>query len=381
MTLLQSNRGIFEGLADASHPRMRLELVKKLLGRSVLFHPIFVRVTHSVTASLMLSQALYWARTWLTKPEQSCSDGWFCKSFKEWQDETGLSRREQETARKILREVGFLEEKKQGMPAKSFYRLDLSRIAKVDDAVVAGERGRLISFHRSLVDYTGSATASLMLSHAIGLTARVLSKRPDGWFCKSMKKWQDETGLSRCEQETARRILRGIGLIEERRPLTNQTTMLFRVDLNRLESLFAHRLADLEELKENPCIRICVDDDCDDDLLEASFDTPRVITRALIPGLDNAVLAEKSLAEALSAGPKLTARNLAEDQPVQQTKKKTAKRRAARPSFNHPWEKDTREGVRRWREQQEQQEQVFRHKRSRQEPTGQQQDQQHGETK
>lgn len=360
MALLQSNRGIFNDLINESHPRMRLELVKKLLGRSVLFHPDFVRITNSVTASLMLSQALYWGRTWATKPEQLCADGWFCKSAKEWQDETGLSRREQETARRILRDIGFLDEKKQGMPAKSYYRLNLDRIAEsvhpvsnidwMDDAVMTVKRGRPISFYRSLVDYTGSATASLMLSYAIGLTARVLSKRPDGWFCKPINKWQDETGLSRHEQETARRILRGVGFMEERRACTNQTAMLFRVDLNRLESPFAHRLADLAELKENPCIRIC-DDDCDDDLLEASFGTPRVITRALIPGLDDAVLAaDKSIFEALSAGPKLTARSLAEDQPVQQTKKKTAKRRAVQPSFDHPWVKETRDGVHRHKE-------------------------------
>lgn len=358
MVFLQNNH--------ESHPRMRLELVKKLLGGSVLFHPDFVRITDSVTASLMLSQALYWTRTWLTQPEQSGVNGWFWKPIKEWQDETGLSRREQETARKILRQLGFLEEKKQGMPAKLYYRLDLDRIAEsvhpvsnidwMDGADRTVKRGQSISFYRSLVGYTGSVTASLMLSHAIGLTARVLSKRSDGWFCNTINKWQDETGLSRREQETARKILRQLGFLEERRALTNQTAMLFKVELNRLESLFAHRLADPAELKKNLASEFAstITDDCDDDLLEASFCTPRVITRALIPELDDAVLAaDKNIFEALSSGPKLTARrsarSLAEDQLVQQTKKKTAKRHAVQPSFDHPWVKDTRDGVRRWK--------------------------------
>lgn len=123
------NQGI-DSPANAGHPLMHLELVKKLLGRRTLFHPVFVGITHSVTASLMLSQALYWTRIWLSKPEQSHADGWFWKSQAEWQDETGLSRKEQETARRVLRTALFLDEKKQGMPSRIFFRLDLGRITE-----------------------------------------------------------------------------------------------------------------------------------------------------------------------------------------------------------------------------------------------------------
>lgn len=59
--------------------------------------------------------------------------------------------------------------------------------------------GSPIVFHRSLVDIIGSATASLMLSHATVQTARILKRRPDGWFWKSRDEWQRETGLTRWE--------------------------------------------------------------------------------------------------------------------------------------------------------------------------------------
>jgi hypothetical protein len=51
------------------------------------------------------------------------SDGWFCRSQEEWTEETGLSRWEQETARRALRTGGFLDERRAGMPAKLWFRV------------------------------------------------------------------------------------------------------------------------------------------------------------------------------------------------------------------------------------------------------------------
>jgi hypothetical protein len=64
----------------------------------------------------MLSQAFYWSSPKRNKTENQ----WFYKSQTEWTEETGLSRAEQETARKKLRAIGVLEEKKQGLAAKEF---------------------------------------------------------------------------------------------------------------------------------------------------------------------------------------------------------------------------------------------------------------------
>jgi len=73
-----------------------------------------------------------------------------------------------------------------------------------------------VSFHRCLVPITGGVTSALMLSQAIWIT-QALDPEADGWFIRSQEQWTLETGLSRWEQETARRALRRSGLIEERR--------------------------------------------------------------------------------------------------------------------------------------------------------------------
>jgi DNA-binding protein Fis len=87
------------------------------LDRPIAFHRVFVELTGSVTAALMLSQIVYWSK------RTSDDKGWFYKTREEWAEETGMLRREQETARKALRKHGFLEEKRVGVPAKLHYRL------------------------------------------------------------------------------------------------------------------------------------------------------------------------------------------------------------------------------------------------------------------
>lgn len=91
-----------------------------LLGKPIAFHRIYVQLAGSITAALMLSQAVYWSQ----RPSQP--DGSFWKTTEEWEEETGLSRREQDTARKALRRLPFWYEKRRGIPAKMFYRVDLN---------------------------------------------------------------------------------------------------------------------------------------------------------------------------------------------------------------------------------------------------------------
>jgi hypothetical protein len=92
------------------------------LERPIAFHRIFVEWTGSVTAALMLSQAVYWTK------RTSDAGGWFYKTQDDWMEETGLTRREQETARKHLRKCGLLVEKRVGIPAKLHYRLKVENL-------------------------------------------------------------------------------------------------------------------------------------------------------------------------------------------------------------------------------------------------------------
>lgn len=121
----------------------RDSLAVRLFDRPIAFQRIFVDLTGSITAALMLSQAIYWTR------RTSDPAGWFYKTQSDWQDETGMTRYEQETARKKLRQFEWWQEdlrKANGVPTM-YYRVNVNRLYK-DLAMlesVAGNDGSLQS--------------------------------------------------------------------------------------------------------------------------------------------------------------------------------------------------------------------------------------------
>ena len=90
--------------------------------RPISFNRDFVDLGVGITGALMLSQAVYWSKR--TKD----NEGWFYKTQEEWEEETGMSRREQETARKRLKRAGLLEETRAGLPAKMYYRINADKL-------------------------------------------------------------------------------------------------------------------------------------------------------------------------------------------------------------------------------------------------------------
>jgi hypothetical protein len=92
-----------------------------ILDRPIAFQRSFVTITKSITAALMLSQACYWSK-------RTGEDGWFFKTRDEWEDETGLSRYEQEGARKILLRLGIMEEKRQGVPCRIYFKVNVEQL-------------------------------------------------------------------------------------------------------------------------------------------------------------------------------------------------------------------------------------------------------------
>jgi len=115
---------------QSTHGGSTTDLVMAVFDIPVTFHRSLVGVTGSVTAALMLSQAIAWTET-LTPDE----GGWFTKSQGDWADATGLSRWEQETARRVLRDADFMEERKSGLPAKLWFRVRQAQIWKALHAV------------------------------------------------------------------------------------------------------------------------------------------------------------------------------------------------------------------------------------------------------
>ena len=86
-----------------------------------------------------MGQADYWR-------DKGDNTEWFWKTQAEWQEETLLARREQETARRsllILRTpngVPVWEEQRRGQPARLFFRLNLDALGEVIETYLNGEK-------------------------------------------------------------------------------------------------------------------------------------------------------------------------------------------------------------------------------------------------
>lgn len=101
--------------------------------RPIGFNRAFVTLGVGINGALMLTQIVYWAKR--TKDV----DGWFYKTGEEWEDETGLTRTEQEGARRRLRDLGVIEEDRRGVPCRTFFRLKID----VLDALLNGGQAEL----------------------------------------------------------------------------------------------------------------------------------------------------------------------------------------------------------------------------------------------
>lgn len=112
------------------------ELLLEVFDAPVTFHRCLVPICGGVTAALMLSQAI-----WTTQGLDPKTDGWFVRSQEEWTEETGLSRWEQESARKALREAGLMQERRAGMPARLWFRVCPQAVWRALQAGQAGQAG------------------------------------------------------------------------------------------------------------------------------------------------------------------------------------------------------------------------------------------------
>lgn len=139
----------------------------KLLDRPIAFHRIFAELTGSVTAGLMLSQAVYWSGQTKTGERRTIDpDGWFWKTQEDWFEETRLTRKEQETARKHLRSLGagdVWEEEVKGLPRRLYYRLDLEKLQSLLLDMLAAQKGHAGMSERDM-QYAQKGHAGMPLS-------------------------------------------------------------------------------------------------------------------------------------------------------------------------------------------------------------------------
>lgn len=98
---------------------MASNVLKQILDRPIAYHRSFARLGCGVAGAVFLSQAFYWHN------RTGENEGWFYKTARDWHDETGLSRRELQDARKFWKELGILEEQLRGMPATLHFRVNV----------------------------------------------------------------------------------------------------------------------------------------------------------------------------------------------------------------------------------------------------------------
>jgi len=99
-----------------------------LLDQPIVYHRVYRRITGKTVAGLLLSQLVYWQR--IVDEGRGGINGWFYKTSREIEEETGLSRHEQVTARNCLTKLKIIETKKGGLPCRLFYQVDLAFLIK-----------------------------------------------------------------------------------------------------------------------------------------------------------------------------------------------------------------------------------------------------------
>ncbi len=129
------------------------------LGRAVAYFPGLNEITGGITASLFLQQLMYWTE------HTSDPDGWIYKTRADLTAELGMTRREQETARRNLKARGLIEEVKRGMPQRLNYRICLEAIdaawAELQEARKSAESpsGAESAHHGGTAPASGSESA------------------------------------------------------------------------------------------------------------------------------------------------------------------------------------------------------------------------------
>lgn len=102
-----------------------------LLQRPIAVSPLVIKVTGSAKLALLWSQINYWT----DKTENP--EGWIYKTREKVFDETGLSRKEQETARALGAELGILESRVMGTPPTVHFRVDMERMIQLTEEWLA----------------------------------------------------------------------------------------------------------------------------------------------------------------------------------------------------------------------------------------------------
>ena len=114
---------------SSNNPKVNFQLkasIEALLtDRPIAYHTVLAKALGSASAGILLSQLLYWT------PRSRDEDRWIWKTREEIYDETALTRYEQESARKALRDSGVIKVRLAGMPARKYFKVEMERLTEV----------------------------------------------------------------------------------------------------------------------------------------------------------------------------------------------------------------------------------------------------------
>ena len=191
-----------------------------LHGDYVVYYPRVAEVCGNIKSAILLSQALSWTSGYLR--QNPGREGWFWKTREEWFLETGLSRWEQESARKRLRKLGVLEEKRMGAPPKLFFRVNLDQLGRLlstrfdlpfehwdwsDTPAVRSMLGAPVILYRKLAHAVNGVLPALYLSKVIHAHRLALQAQTgQEWLILPVLGTRNRLGLGRYEAQRARRL-------------------------------------------------------------------------------------------------------------------------------------------------------------------------------
>lgn len=104
---------------------MTYEILKRLLSdKPVAFHPELARMFGGVNEALFFQQVAFWS-------DKGRDPEWIWKTAVDFEREICLSRYQQAKAREVLVGLGVIEEKRDGMPAKLWYRVNWDQVFRM----------------------------------------------------------------------------------------------------------------------------------------------------------------------------------------------------------------------------------------------------------
>jgi hypothetical protein len=212
--------------------------------RPLAYSANLARLTGDVKSSIMLGQLIYWTRVGV---DVVTHDGWVFKTREELTEETGLSRREQESSRLSLQAQGFLEVARVGMPPRLCFRVVPQQIGVALAKLLRSEPlqyslldirsnaqhfrallGRNMGYYKLFSGVAGSITGGVFLSKAFAMQQNAIkaslerfkgsSTSPtlgDDWFHLSAQNWLLETGLTTSQTKAAKQNLCQKNILEE----------------------------------------------------------------------------------------------------------------------------------------------------------------------